>query len=100
MGLSQPNEPTTADPRIERALRSVVADAELWATFANALRAAEGLDHDFPEGNFEGPVGRLHRANAQVMHAAACSEPSLIEDWRGQNELLRAAYAAIAPGGR
>lgn len=76
----------------DRALRAAIADERLWADYVATVAAAEALDHDFPEENYDGPVGRLHIMNAKIMSAAVKAHPQLSQNFPSQARILDTAY--------
>jgi hypothetical protein len=78
---------------IQRCLSELQKDTTFWKEYSAAIREAQGLDTDFPEET-DGPVRRLHVANAKLSERAVKIEPQLLEDWQAKHCVILAAEQA------
>lgn len=84
---------------VQRVLKAVKADHDFWRTYVHAVKAAEGLDTDFPEKDFDGPVGRLHMLNARMQEAGIKQEPKLVKDFSLLRDFLYLAFETASSVG-
>lgn len=70
--------------------------SEDWNSFVEAVNSAKGLDTDFAEEDYDGPVGRLHIAQARLINILRREFPHLIEDRMAIPKLIDRAHKSIA----
>lgn len=80
-------------------LKAVRGDHDLWRTYVHAVKAAEGLDTDFPEKDFDGPVGKLHMLTARLQEAGIKQEPKLAKDFSLLRDFLYLAFETASSVG-
>lgn len=69
---------------------------EDWNAFVNAAKSAKNLDTDFAEEDYDGPVGRLHIAQARLSNIIRSEFPHLIEDRVAVPNIIWRAHRLIA----
>lgn len=80
------------DDIVKRALSAIMSNAEVWHKYVASVQESKGLDLDFPEANYDGPVGRAHIATAAIRNTAVQSVPELLEDFANQRLVIDAAF--------